>query len=75
MKNKTLSKKKIEVINARNGEISYEFKEKDIKQFIRKLNNFIEDKKIMKRSMQITIIRFIPFEWEEFLKENLGDLE
>ena len=51
------------------------FKEKDVKQFIKELENFIDDKTMIQSSGEgtnVEIIRFFPFEWEEFKNKYLG---
>ncbi len=54
------------------------YAERDVKQFIKELRDFIEDKTIVKSSREgtnVLLVRFMPFEFEEFLKEKVGDLE
>ena len=53
-------------------EIFYYFEQQD-KQFIKELKEFIEDKTYKRETGEI--IRFMPFEFEEFLKEKAGDLK
>ena len=51
-------------------------KEQKVKQFIKDLDNFIEDKTLIKKGFPNRIV-FLEFEWKGFLKENAGfeDLE
>lgn len=70
---KTLKEKEIKPDN-RNKDNGF-YLSKDVKQFINQLNEFIDDKKIIKSSGEgtnVEIIRFFEFEWTEFKDKYLG---
>jgi len=67
----TLDKKKVKDFS--NNPIPSYYWEKDVKQFLKDLQDFIDDKTYIKEKGKI--IRFMPFEFEEFLKEKVGDLK
>ena len=49
------------------------FYEKDVKQFIKEMKEFIDDKTLQKKGLPERVV-FMRFEWGDFIKEKLGEL-
>ena len=75
MKEKTLSEK-VRIrnsINYKGTRMNKFIYVGDVKQFIKELKEFIKDKTYKREAGEI--IRFMPFEFKEFLTEKVGDLK
>ena len=72
-KEKTLSERRIQTLKddltpSKDGLYFGE----DVKQFIKALNDFMKDKTIIKKGFPNRIV-FLEFEWNDFLKQEVGE--
>jgi len=71
-KEKTLSEKGIEIeVDLDEEGYGTIYYDKDVKQFIKKLKEFIKERTHIKQGVP-PIVKFMPFEFEDFLKEKAG---